>query len=780
MERYPAVRLFLSLSAGILIGEALNIPVLFCWLTLAAAAAAAFILRRSKACGWLWLFILAGSGCLWHQSRSLSAVAPANSGPLEVQALVSSEPRLSKGRWAFTGRVETIGDRPFDFKAAIYLPEDADLLPEYGDRLRLSGNWRRPSPARNPGGFDYRDYLEHQEVSGVLSVGQAQLVERTGGNRIISGLVIPSRRYLRNLAWRYLEGDEAALMLGLMLGERQDLSQQVKDAFSDTGTTHVLAVSGLHVVLVAFIIFLVLRACQLSKRWAAGGTIAGLAFYTLLTGSPPSIVRATIMSSAVIVGTLFERQGSGLNMLGLSGLAILAFWPQALFDIGFQLSYAATFGILTLTRPIQGLLSRITSQAQINAWLLTPLAVSAAAQLATTPLLALHFHRIPLVSLIANLAVVPLTNMLLALGLAMAMLNLFAFWLAAPLAAAAYAVGWTTLRLVEMFSKWSWATIAWPRPDVLQVSSYLLLLLLVFRWTRLGNWRKMALAGMLLSANAVVWSRALSKPAGLEVFYLDVGQGDAAVIRFPNGRIMAIDAGNGGPGQGSRAVYDYGRNVVVPFLRYHGIAKIDRMLITHADADHCGGLASVLKAVRVERLTITHHPCEKSLYLEGLALANFRGAEIDSLCGYDTLDGIWPARGFVYSRPDTVENGNETSLVCYIEYGERSFFFSGDMGPELQGHLFRQGLLYRCSVLKAPHHGAGHNNGPGLAEVVRPETAVISVGEFNRFGHPSPQALENFSAVGAKILRTDLGGCITAVSDGRECRFGTFLEGRID
>lgn len=776
MDRYPAVRLFLSMSAGILIGHALNIPVLFCWPMLALAAAAALIWRRSQASGWLWLLVMACSGCLWHQARSLTASDPVGPGPREFQVLVSSEPRVSKGRWAFTGKVESIGDGPFCLRAAVYLPEDDGLAPKYGDRLRLSGRWRRPSPARNPGGFDYRDYLEHQEVSGVLSVSQAQLIESTGGNRIISGLVIPSRRYLRDLTSRYLDGDEAALMLGLLLGERQDLSQPVKDAFSDTGTTHVLAVSGLHVVLVAFIFFLVLRACQLPKRWAAGGTIAGLVFYTLLTGSPPSIVRATIMSSAVIVGTMFERQASGLNMLGLSGLAILAFWPQALFDVGFQLSYAATFGILTLTRPIQGLLSRITPQPQVNEWLLMPLAVSAAAQLATTPLLALHFHRIPLVSLAANLAVVPLTNMLLALGLSMALLNLLTPWLAAPLAAAAYAVGWITLRLVEVFSKWSWATVAWPRPDALQVSAYLLALLLAFRWARLGNWRKVALAGMLLSANAVIWSRALARPAGLEVFFLDVGQGDAAVVRFPNGRTMAIDAGNGGAGQGGRTVYDYGRNAVVPFLRFRGIGKIDRFLVTHADADHCGGLASVLKAVKVERLTTTRHWCDKKLYLEALWVAAAEGATVDSLCGYDTLEGIWPARGFIYSRPDTVENGNEASLVCYIRYGEHSFLFSGDMGPELQGHLIRQGLLPRCTVFKVPHHGAGHNNGPGLAEAVRPETAVISVGETNRFGHPSPQAVENYSKVGSRIWRTDHGGCLTAVSDGRVCRVSAFLE----
>lgn len=663
------------------------------------------------------------------------------------------------------------------FKAVFYLPDDLGLVPEYGDRLRLAGEWRRAGPARNPGGFDYRGYLEHQEVAGILSVTQVSLVEKAGGGGLIEGIIIPSRRYIRGLVNGHLGGDEAALLLGLLLGERHDLSQDLKDAFSDTGTTHVLAVSGLHVVLVAFIIFMLLRAAQLPKRYAGMGTIAGLIFYTLMTGSPPSIIRATIMSSAVILGTLFERQGSGLNMLGLSGLAILSFWPQALFDIGFQLSFAATGGILALTKPIQNLLYRIADLDFVRDWLLGPLAVSAAAQLATTPLLAMHFHRIPLVSLVANLAVVPLTNLLLALGLAMALLNLLVPWLTAPLAAAAYAVGSITLRLVQYFSSWSWATVNWPRPDLLQISAYLIVILLIFCWSRLGRLRVAALAGLLLTANAMVWSRALAGPEGIKVCFLDVGQGDAAVIRFPNGRTLAIDAGNGGPGKEDRAVYDYGRNVVVPFLRYQGIGRIDVMIVTHADADHCGGLASVLKMAKVERLITTHHHCDKPLYVEALNLAAARGVRVDSLCGYDTLDDIWPARGFIYSRPDTMENGNETSLICYISYGKHTFLFSGDMGPELQGHLLRQGLLSQYTVLKVPHHGASQNNGPGLAKISHPQVAVISVGEFNRFGHPSPQALENFTKTGSKILRTDLCGCLEIDCDGRECRSKAMLGG---
>lgn len=783
MDRHPAVRLFLSLATGILIGEAVDIPVLFVASGLAAAVAAVFW-GRARIGGVAWLLVLASAGALWIGARNRAAVAPLIPGRQRLLVLVSGEPRMSGDKWVLTAMTEAVeaSDGTWSkskFRAAVRIPDYLGVRPEHGDRLSLDGEWRLAGPARNPGGFDYRHYLEHLEVAGILSAVRAELVEKTGGDPVTAKLVIPTRRYIRSLVSRHLGGDEAALTLGLMLGERNDLSLGVRDAFSNTGTTHVLAVSGLHVVLVAFILYMLLRAAQLPRRWSAAGTVAGLAFYTLLTGSPPSIVRATIMSAAVIAGNMFERRGSGINMLGLSGMLILCFWPQALFDVGFQLSYAATFGILALTRPIEGLLFRATGQSQLRAWLLTPLAVSAAAQLATTPLLAYHFHRVPLVSLVANLAVVPLTNFLLALGLAMSLLGLFFQPLTAPLAAAAYVVSWMTLRLVDLFAGWSWATVSWSRPDILQVCSYLLLVLLAFGWTKLGRWRPVVMAGLLLSANVLVWRRALAGPPRLEVHFMDVGQGDAALVRFPNGRTLLIDAGMGGFESVGGGGYDNGRRVVVPFLRYLGVGRIDRMLVTHADADHCGGAASVLGSVRVDGLVTTHHYSDKPVYLKTLDAASRKRVPVHSLRGYDTLAGVWPARGFIYSRPDTMENGNESSLVCYIEYGAHSFLFTGDMGPELQGHLLRQGLLRPCTVLKVPHHGAGHNNGRGLAEVVRPAVAVVSVGEFNRFGHPSPQALENYRATDARILRTDLCGAVTLSSDGEECLIRTMLEGQI-
>ncbi|MDI6739603.1 MAG: ComEC/Rec2 family competence protein, partial [Candidatus Edwardsbacteria bacterium] len=564
MERYPAFRLALSFGMGILIATAVSVPIVFLSLSVAGLALClwAFIRKnRSEQPGLMLLVIGLGavsywlhvnaSRCPWEQGRRYVAM---------IQ--VASEPQPTETGWRFLAqtRSEMHADgvrSARDFTVLAKLPEDPGWAPRYGDRAWAGGVFALAAGQRNPGGFNYRDYLDHNEVSGILRVEQAQFLSAGHGSWLTAKLIIPARRHVRSVINAYLRGDEAALLSGLALGERNDLSKRVLEAFSNTGTTHVLAVSGLHVVLAAFIIYMLLRMLQLPKRWAGGGTIAGLVFYTLLTGAAPSITRATIMASCGIAGTLFERRGSGLNMLGLAGIVILSFWPQALYDAGFQLSFAATFGILAMTRPIQNVLFRLTDNAMAREWLLLPLAVSAAAQLATAPVIAWHFHRVPIVSLAANLVVVPLTNLLLAIGLCMSLLGVVSLAVIRPLAACAYAVSWLSLQSVELFEAIKFGTIIWPRPDVGQVALYGLSVFLVFRWPIGGKARLALISAAFILLSALIWRTALAGPPGLRVTFLDVGQGDATPARRrpprrattpENGRSCPFSAATGSRG----------------------------------------------------------------------------------------------------------------------------------------------------------------------------------------------------------------------------------------
>lgn len=780
MERYPALRLACMFGVGILIATAVSVPFVFPALLLAGLALCAFELAAKKPLDRAGLSLLViGLGafslwihanltqCSWEQGRRYAAVIDVVSEPRRTEtgwrflARVRGDARDAGGGWQVTAR---------DFTVLARLPEDPDWAPRYGDRAWAGGEFVLAPVQRNPGNFNYRDYLDHNEVSGIFRVDQAQLLSAGHGHSVINGIILPARRHVRAVIAQYLRGDEAALLSGLALGERNDLSKRVLEAFSNTGTTHVLAVSGLHVVLAAFIIYMLLRLLQTPKRWAGAGTIAGLSFYTLLTGAAPSITRATIMASCGIVGMLFERKGSGLNSLGLAALLILSWWPQALFDAGFQLSFAATFGILALTRPVQDILFRISGNPIVRQWLLLPLAVSVAAQVATAPVIAWHFHRVPMVSLAANLVVVPLTNLLLAIGLCMSLLGALSLAVIRPLAACAWAVSWLSLRSVELFDGIKIGTIPWPRPDAVQVMLYGVLVYLAFRWRAGGQQRLTALATGLLLTGLLVWRAVAAGPPGLKVTFLDVGQGDAALIEFPNGRRMLIDTGPSTPG------YDAGERAIMPFLRSKGISRLDEIMVTHSDGDHSGGLAYLLGHVWTGRLMVSGSQTEQPLYFQGLAVASASQVSIDTIRGCDTLIGISPCRGYVFGRTDSAGRGNEASLVAVIQYGAHTFFFTGDMGPELEDTLKARGLLARCTVLKVPHHGSRINSAPEIIGALRPELCVIPVGDRNRFGHPSPEVVSGYRRIGAKVLRTDHSGAIIVESDGREYSVTTMTD----
>lgn len=776
MERYPALKLALVFLSGILSASALGIPFALAaalWAGLALSAVAAVALRHRAADMLLYLAVLAAGAASYQAKHHRSSPEWPAGSPRTLALEIISEPRETERGWRFPVRVAAEYDGKGWLKAGGKLmayagPEGVGL--GYGNRLVASGEWNRASGQRNPGGFDYQSYLEHQEVSGIFRLSEFRILGQSGGNPLMSGLVIPLRRYLRNTIGRYLQGDQASLLSGLMLGERHRLSPAVREAFSDTGTTHVLAVSGLHAGLMALILFVILRILRLPKRAASLGTVAGLAVYTLAAGAGPSIVRSSIMAGMILLGGLWERQGNGLNMLGLAGLLILSFWPDAAFDLGFQLSFSATAGILILTKPLEAVLFRLPSPGWSKKWLLTPLAVSLAAQIFTAPFLAWHFHRVPLISLVANLLVVPLTGLVLALGLALAILHSLGGWLAWPLAASAWLASSAMLGLVSLFSSLKVGTIAWPAVTTPQMMIYLGLLALPFLWGRAGKPRLAAIMLVMLGANLLVWQKALAGPPGLKVTFLDVGQGDCSLVELPNGSRLLIDAGMKSPGR------DSGRQVILPFLRSRGVTRLDGVLISHGDADHCGGLEYLVNRVKIDRLWVGGHLARQEVFGRAMQAAAAGGVRADTVRGYDTLCGIWPARGFIYSREDSGEDGNESSLILYLQYGQASFLFPGDMGPDLEKILLHKGLLKDCRVLKVPHHGARSNNPAWLAETLRPQLAVISVGGNNRFGHPAPEALESYALCGSKILRTDRDGAVMVESDGENIKYRCMIE----
>jgi competence protein ComEC len=435
---------------------------------------------------------------------------------------------------------------------------------------------------------------------------------------------------------------------------------------------------------------------------------------------------------------VLEREASVVNSLALAALAILAARPGDLFDPGFQLSFAATAGIVVAPIP-RGAVAGA-------------LAVSVAAQLAVLPITLAHFNQLSTIGVVANLAVVPLAAAATILGLLAVTATALADWVASAGFGAVWPVLLALRGAVALAAAVPGAVLHLPAPSGVAVGCYAGgLAAALGTWRLAGRPRQRILAaaaGILLVAAVSVWSwPMLAPPSGrLRVTVLDVGQGDAIVIEAPDGRAMVVDAGTGGPWR-----LDIGERVVAPFLWNRGTLSIAATMVTHADADHAGGMAALhrLFPVREHWKTPTARP--------------FGGAWITPL-------------NAVTDSPRV----NDHALVVRVELGLASILLASDIEAAAENALVERGAPLVATVLKVAHHGAaGSSTAPFLA-AVRPAIAVVSVGARNAYGHPSPAALTRLAAAGARVYRTDRDGAVILETDGRSLTVTGWADRRVE
>jgi competence protein ComEC len=504
--------------------------------------------------------------------------------------------------------------------------------------------------------------------------------------------------------------------------------------------THVLAVSGFNVALIASAVFVLVRLVGVGRRVAAGGAIVVVLGFGAVVGPHASVLRAVVMAVLVLGAFLIDRDTEVLNSLAAAALLILAVRPNDLLEPGFQLSFAATAGIVLAPQPR----SRV----------LAALAVSVAAQAAVLPITLWHFHQVSLVALVANLAVVPLAAVATVIGLVGVALA-FAWEAAAQLAFDAIWPALLGLRLVVAgAARVPGALVYLPSPPPLAIVAYASALGLAATAWRLRRReprasRRLAVAatGLLVGAFALaVWPLARPADGRLRVAVLDVGQGDALVVEGPDGRAVVIDAGPGGAGR-----LDTGARVVAPYLWWRGRLRVTATVVTHEHADHTGGMAAVR--------------------------ARFPGAEIwtpASLARAPRTLG-----GTVISALPAVGGPriNDRALVLRVDYGAVSFLLASDISGVAEHTLVTAGAPLQATVLKVAHHGARGGSTPAFLAAVRPSVAAISVGARNPYRHPDAGALARLDATGARVLRTDRDGALLFETDGRTLAVTTWASG---
>ncbi|MFH1853417.1 MAG: DNA internalization-related competence protein ComEC/Rec2 [Candidatus Neomarinimicrobiota bacterium] len=638
------------------------------------------------------------------------------------------------------------------------------------DTLSGTGVFSELPGPRNPGEFDFRNFYQRQGVFGRIFQMRDVPPVATKNDRMSAGKLIDgTRTAIMSHFRRHVGGQPAGLLTALILGVRSEVDPEIREAFVTTGVVHVLAVSGLHVGYVLLILMIVARSLRIPWGWDRIAVIAGLFIFVVLTGGKPSVVRAALMSGLYILAPVVNRPANTWNLIACAAFALLLVDPTYIHDLGFMLSFTAVLSIVYFYNLFERILPERWRVSRIeNKWLKFIwglFLVSLSAQIGTLPFTVLFFQRIPIISLVANVIIVPLVGILVALGFALLLLG----WIPG----AGFAIGnsvWLLaeiiIQLARLFAAVPLASVAVAAPDLGDLLLYLAGLAFIFLLIQ-PNHRRLAVFPILSILLIVTWSRVLNR-SELEVLFLDVGQGDATIIRFDDGRTMLIDAGD------RTFARDAGEAVVVPVARYLGIKKFDYVVMTHPHSDHIGGLPTVLETLAVDTVWDTDADYHSHLYTELRQGFGERGV----VCRYpqrgDQLR-LGPITALQVLAPDSVfsrgeRNVNNWSIVLRLVHGETTFLFTGDLEYEGDCLLIPLGKCLDSDVLKIAHHGSITGTTDELIAAVSPQLALISVGRRNKFSHPSPAVLQRLDAAQVRTWRTDNSGALWLGSDGRKIR----------
>ncbi|NPV13915.1 DUF4131 domain-containing protein [candidate division WOR-3 bacterium] len=733
--RYAAVRELVAIATGIALSQ---VSVHAWWLALAPALLGIILTRWTKRFS-LYLTLIAAA-FVFGQSRVPQTPISRTYSTSTFKVLITEEPLI-------TGRSTGVLLPPYSGKVSLLFKDSLSSV-HYGDLLLLRTKIKPFSFPRNPVLTDYNKILFRQGYVGSATVksGAIKIVSRNHGNPLITQLIMPARRYLFNLFNRLIGGTEGALLQAILSGEKSGLPETVCKAMSDSGTMHILAVSGLHVSIVVFSLWLLLNVLRIRGWWRFGLLTLGTLFYILVVGWRASAVRAGFMTWAALLSSPTQRRVSPISSLAVSGILLLLLDPFTLFNPGAQLSFAATAGLITIPPQLESLLKKITIPPLLKNWFIRPTLVSVVATLATAPLLLHHFFRFQPLTFLANILLVPLTTVILPLGFLLAFVNLITPAIAALFAETLRFLLQLMLLITNLFSNLKWAIVEPGKLSWFGVFYLygLILLSLNYRknWARTG-FRLSLLAGLCF----LVWKSALNNPKP-QVTFLDPGRGDAVLLEDHQGRKLLIDAGIDNT------------DVLRDFLLCRGINRLDAVLITHPDRDHYGGLLDLEPTQKINLLLVPTLEGD-SLYQTLLRRLQRSGTKIvvvgkgASLAGFGfKVDILWPDAVTKWFYSKKLIPTNPISIVSRIEQNGFRMLFTGDCEfPEV---IHPANLSGTVNLLKSPHHGSRKGNKKQLFEPLKPEYVVV-MGRY-----PTPARLESLlTTSGICYINTRAAGGLT-------------------
>jgi competence protein ComEC len=812
--RLPLVPIVLAYTSGIYLGH-FDLPfpsrgsilillgILACWIFFT-------ILKKITLSSWMALLLFFLLGIFSIHSYLHPPIMPSHISHwtgidrLSLEGTVERPPQYIQERtrlWIHAEQV-ILQDRhiPVEGRVLIFLKERRRSI-AMGDRLRFLCKLYPPHGFHNPGRFSYERYLAFERIHTIGSLQEEKYWVKVGkGFKNPVLLQIERwRDHIRIFLDKETTPPSSGILKALVLGDRFDISEEITEHFIATGIAHLLAISGDHLGIVAFLSFSFLiwmlkrsEFLLLStsvKMLAAALTIPCILLYTFIAGTGISVIRATLMVITFFLSILFNRERNLLHTLVLAAFLILLFSPPSLFDVSFQLSFLAVLSILyLLPRILRGLKAEMIFPIPKTSWtqkvwryVKISLLVTGVAILGTAPFVALHFNRISPLGFATNLFFIPWVGFLIVpLSLIASLLSFFFYPLATLLIHLTDSLTAILLKTVAFFASFPYASLFVSTPTLAEIILFYLLLFSVVHLQHQKGMRYLFLGLCIaLVFDVAFWNLKDRLQNNLTITFIDVGHGDSILLEFPKGKRMLVD---GGGLHDER--FDIGKNVIAPLLWKKKIRKIDTLVLTHPDPDHLKGLNFIASNFSIDQFWDNGFQVNSEAYLR-LKETLLRKKPVWLSLGQDTLPQTIHGVQISFLNPPSRDESpgkelgpsflNNHSLVMKIQFKNIVVLLTGDIEKEAEYRMIRKKASLKSDILKIPHHGSSSSSTALFLEEVKPSYAILSVGKRNIGRLPHEEVLRRYEHFGVRVFRTDKHGAITVTTDGKKIQIKTFL-----
>ena len=658
---------------------------------------------------------------------------------------------------------------------------EESLTVRLGMEVAVWGEIKEPSEARNPGEFDFKEYYRALGIRLQMFGEDMRIVDDPRNE----GWKEPGWRYrdwlyrMRLAAGEVLksicEPEDYGIFQAAILGDKTALDDGVRRLYQRNGIAHLLAISGLHISLVGMCVYQALRRAGMSYGAAGITGAAAIVSYGILTGGSSSVMRAVCMLLVFLLAGYLGRSYDMLSAAGLACILILLEYPGLVTQAGFQLSFGAVAAI-------GGLGPWMVEKLEVKNSFGKTVILGAAVQMVTCPVIVYHFYEYPIYGIVLNLVVIPLMGYVVVSGILGIALG--AVW--RPAGVVAVGSGHYILEfyrwLCSCVERLPGANLIVGQPRMWQIGVYgvamaVLLWYVCCVWVRRLMIRCMVLAAGTALCFFLLWQL---PTRGLEVTFLDVGQGDGICIRSKN-VVILVDGG-------STDKKELGKNTMEPYLKSLGISQVDYAIVSHGDQDHISGLQYLLEEnsdIRIKNLILPWLGREDPSCQSLVRLMESHGGQIHWMqAGERIKAGALSLTCLYHGSEHRKQERNEHSLVLELTYGQTSVLLTGDMSEAGEKDMITQNTLLPptppIQVLKSAHHGSKYSSSEPFLESVTPQWAIISCGEGNSYGHPHQETLDRYRNHGIKILITEDTGAITAYMNGETISWSIFLHQDMD